>query len=155
MPAEASRSGRAGPEPTPDAGRSPAIDRPVQHAPQATRRRPRSTPPARKDENPPEAIRPPARNDPPREPRMSDGRLRRSPRHRSAEAITVSGLTFDMRGMPRLAGACPLDGRVGHHCRHSYTRISSGLPGRPRVLMYSMSPCFRSNHSPSSRCERK
>ena len=126
MPAEASRSGRAGPEPTPDAGRSPAIDRPVQHAPQATRRRPRSTPPARKDENPPEAIRHPARNDPPRGPRMSDGRLRRSPRHRSAEAITVSGLTFDMRGMPRLAGACPLDGRV-RRPRRSASSIAGSI----------------------------
>ena len=96
MPAEASRSGRAGPEPTPDAGRSHAIDRPVQHAPQATRRRPRFTPPARKDENPPEAIRHPARNDPPREPRKPDGRLHQSSRHRSAEAITVSSLTPEL-----------------------------------------------------------
>ena len=96
MPAEASRSGRAGPEPTPDAGRRHAIDRPVRHAPQPTRRRPRFTPPARKDENPPEAIRHPARNDPPREPRKPDGRLHQSSRHRSAEAITVSSLTPEL-----------------------------------------------------------
>ena len=63
--------------------------------------------------------------------------------------------TFDMRGMTRVAGACPLEGRVGRHCHHSYTRISSGLPGRPRDLMRSMSAGFRSNHSPSSLCERK
>ena len=104
MPAEASRSGRAGPEPTPDAGRRHAIDRPVRHAPQPTRRRPRFTPPARKDENPPEAIRHPARNDPPREPRKPDGRLHQSSRHRSAEAITVSSLTPELsrpaRGEP-------------------------------------------------------
>ena len=96
MSAKATRSGRAGPEPIPDAGRSPAIDRPVRHAPQPTRRRPRSTPPARKDENPSEAIRHPARNEPPREPKMHDGRLRQSTRHRSAEAITVSGLTPEL-----------------------------------------------------------
>ena len=96
MSAEATRSGRAGPEPTPDAGRSHAIDRPVRHAPQPTRRRPRFTPPARKDENPPEAIRHPARNDPPREPRKPDGRLHQSSRHRSAEAITVSSLTPEL-----------------------------------------------------------
>ena len=29
-----------------------------------------------------------------------------------------SGLTFDMRGVTRLAGARPLDGRVGRHLRH-------------------------------------
>ena len=111
MSAEATRSGRAGPEPTPDAGRSHAIDRPVRHAPQPTRRRPRFTPPARKDENPPEAIRHPARNDPPREPRKPDGRLHQSSRHRSAEAITVSSLTLELS---RLAKQGRLERLVRH-----------------------------------------
>ena len=118
MPAEASRSGRAGPEPTPDAGRSHAIDRPVRHAPQPTRRRPRFTPPARKDENPPEAIRHPARNDPPREPRKPDGRLHQSSRHRSAEAITVSSLTLELS---RAAKRCRLE-RIVRHTRESVKR---------------------------------
>ena len=111
MPDEARMPARAGPEPSTDAGRSHAIDHAPRHAPQPTRRRPRSTHPARKDENPPEAIRHPARNDPPREPKMHDGRLRQSTRHRSAEAITVSGLTLELS---RLAKQGRLERLVRH-----------------------------------------
>jgi hypothetical protein len=37
-----------------------------------------------------------------------------------SNALIASRLTFDMRGPTRLAGAGPLDGRVGHHASEGH-----------------------------------
>ena len=48
-------------------------------------------------------------------------------------SLTVVGLrrrlTFDMRGLTRLAGASPLDGRVRHHCHRRHR-----LPGSTELF---------------------